>query len=269
MKKIIIIFSLCLVSVFTLSAQNRCDTLKWKMLYAMYVNLNHSPTQFFGNLYGAVINMDTLYSFSSCFAFTNVSNDTFLIGTEMTVLSKCAAYTDTGRFELDFGRTITFNLPNQMNPDDILGTSIEEEFNFPNMINTLKIYGLSFEEITHWEIINMVTGTSKDGLYSDSVVYAGADTAVFYITRTPPPSIIESTPTEISVFPNPAQFHFTVTNTEHANLTLYNVLGQQVKQVVGEGENTIIQTEGLPQGIYILKVEKEGAVLTKKIQISN
>jgi len=74
---------------------------------------------------------------------------------------------------------------------------------------------------------------------------------------------------DIQVYPNPAQSQFTVTNTENANLTLYNVLGQQVKQVAGTGENTLIHTEGLPQGIYILKVEKEGAVLTKKIQISN
>jgi len=82
-------------------------------------------------------------------------------------------------------------------------------------------------------------------------------------------NIAEYDASPISVFPNPAQSHFTVTNTENANLTLYNILGQKVRQVIGEGESTIIQTEGLPQGIYLLKVEKEGAVLTRKIQISN
>ena len=93
----------------------------------------------------------------------------------------------------------------------------------------------------------------------------------YYINVTEPytSAINDIAKETISVFPNPAQSHFTVTNTENANLTLYNILGQQVKQVIGDGENTIIYTEDLPQGIYLLKVEKEGAVLTKKIQISN
>ena len=81
-------------------------------------------------------------------------------------------------------------------------------------------------------------------------------------------SIAEQNNSDICVYPNPAQSQFTVTNTENANLTLYNILGQKVKQVVGEGENTVIYTEDLPKGIYLLKVEKEGAVLTKKVQIS-
>jgi hypothetical protein len=69
------------------------------------------------------------------------------------------------------------------------------------------------------------------------------------------------------IFPNPAHTHFTVTNTENATITMYNLVGQQVKQVVGKAENTIIQTEDLSSGMYILKVEKENGLLTKKVQV--
>ena len=270
MKKHIFIFSFCLASVFTLSAQDRCDTLKWKVTNTEYNKINPPSVQFFGNLHGAVINLDTLYSFTPFLYYTNISRDTFLQFTELSVLSNCAAYTDTGRFDFDFSFSLTFRIYDQINPGGESNVGFGEEFNFSNMISTLKMYGLSFEEITHWEMINMIIGTSIDGLYSDSVVSLGADTSIFYITRTPPtpPSIQETTQTEFFVFPNPAQSQFTVTNTENAKLSLYNILGQQVKQVIGEGENTIIYTEDLPQGIYILKIEKGDAVLTKKVQIS-
>jgi len=73
--------------------------------------------------------------------------------------------------------------------------------------------------------------------------------------------------TEIKVFPNPAQSQFTVTNTENANIYLYNILGQEVKQVVGKEENTTIYTDNLPAGMYILKVLKENRIVTKKVQV--
>lgn len=69
------------------------------------------------------------------------------------------------------------------------------------------------------------------------------------------------------IFPNPAQSQFTVTNTENATVCLYTVLGQKVKQVTDTEKNTIVQTENLPAGIYVVKVEKGNAVVTRKVQI--
>ena len=272
MKKVIIIFSLCLASIFTISAQDRCDTLKWKVSKSIYVKPNPSQTAFqnFGKLQGAVINLDTLSAFTPGFSLINISNDTFFIGEEFHVMSFCYAYTDTGRYDQYYGIPAGYFFGTQVNPNDTFPIWLRGgSFNFSDIINTFLGQGLNFEQITHWEIRNMLLKTSKDGQYSDSVIYLGADTAIFYLVKTPPtpPSILETTQAEISVFPNPAQSHFTVTNTENANLTLYNILGQKVKQVVGEGENTVIYTEDLPQGIYMLKVEKGDAVLAKKVQI--
>lgn len=70
-----------------------------------------------------------------------------------------------------------------------------------------------------------------------------------------------------TVFPNPARSHFTVTNTENANIQLYNMQGQKIKQLIGKEENTTIQTNNLSAGMYVLKVEKENAVVTKKVQV--
>jgi len=74
--------------------------------------------------------------------------------------------------------------------------------------------------------------------------------------------------TEIKVFPNPAHLQFTVTNTGNANIYLYNILGQEVKQVAGKEENTTIYTDNLPAGMYILKVLKGSILSTHKIQIT-
>lgn len=64
----------------------------------------------------------------------------------------------------------------------------------------------------------------------------------------------------ISIFPNPAQSQFIVTNAENATIQLYNILGQKVKQVTAKEENTIIQTEDLSAGMYV----KEMLLLQEK-----
>jgi len=74
---------------------------------------------------------------------------------------------------------------------------------------------------------------------------------------------------ERRVFPNPAQTHFTVTNTENASLQLYNMLGQEVFSTYSREENTTINVNTLPQGLYVLKVIQNGVGSTHKIVISD
>ena len=71
--------------------------------------------------------------------------------------------------------------------------------------------------------------------------------------------------TERKIFPNPAQTHFTVTNTANATLHLYNTMGQEVFSTYGKEENTIINVNTLPQGVYVLKVTKDGVLSTHKV----
>ena len=72
---------------------------------------------------------------------------------------------------------------------------------------------------------------------------------------------------EISIFPNPARSQFTITNTENATIELFNILGQKIKQISSKEENTVIHTQNLPIGIYLLKVKKGDTVIAKKVQI--
>ena len=265
MKKIS--FSLCFIlGIFTSYAQDRCDTLKWKTLETYYAKVHEGTYYKFND--SVTINMDTLSVFYPGIYYTNVSNDTFYKNTSITFCVGLKLCADTGTIVSFFDYT-TYPFPSNCLPEDALNAAIGLRVDFNDIVSIVEGKNMTIEDIAYCHLLVGVLHTSRDGQYSDSVVYAGMDTTLFYITKTPPPSIRETTQAEISVFPNPAQSQFTVTNTENANLTLYNVLGQEVRQVIGEGESTIIQTEGLPQGIYILKVEKEGAVLTKKVQIVN
>ncbi len=69
------------------------------------------------------------------------------------------------------------------------------------------------------------------------------------------------------VFPNPAQSQFTVTNTENANIQLYNMVGQRIMQTIGKEDNTIIYTDNLPAGMYVLRLEKGSTIQTQKLQV--
>ena len=71
-----------------------------------------------------------------------------------------------------------------------------------------------------------------------------------------------------TVFPNPARSQFTVTNTKNASLQLYNMVGQEILHTQSTEENTIINVSTLPQGLYMLKVVKDGAVKIYKVVIS-
>ena len=70
---------------------------------------------------------------------------------------------------------------------------------------------------------------------------------------------------KLQIFPNPAQTHFTITNTENADIYLYNIVGQEVLHIYGTEENTVINVNSLTQGVYLLKVVKEGNVSAHKV----
>ena len=80
-------------------------------------------------------------------------------------------------------------------------------------------------------------------------------------------SVTEPQAVERKIFPNPAQTHFTVTNTENANLYLYNVMGQEILRTYSTDKNTVINVNILPQGVYVLKVTKDGVLSTHKVLV--
>jgi hypothetical protein len=75
--------------------------------------------------------------------------------------------------------------------------------------------------------------------------------------------------TERKIFPNPARSQFTITNTEHADIRLYNIVGQEVFSTYSKEENTVINIDFLPQGLYVLKVVKEGNSSVHKVVVKD
>ena len=265
MKKSIFILSLYFaIGTFTSYAQ---DTLKLKTITTYYGEVNGGYFDRIGNLNGSTINMDSISVFYPEVSVVNISNDTFSSGVGYEVIMDFFIYADTGLLLYD--RNISQRAPLFIDffPNDT-ASFFFMSFKFSDIMSYNESIGIYLEQMSYWKLITGISYTSKDGTFTDSVFYAGADTSIFYVTKTPV-SIREVEQFSISVFPNPVRSQFTVTNTEDANITLYNILGQEVKRTQGTTEQTTIYTDNLPAGIYVLKVEKEGAVFTKKVQISD
>ena len=112
----------------------------------------------------------------------------------------------------------------------------------------------------------LVTGRAVK--YDDNYPYNNRSYLLYY-HPTKNTNIVE-TPLMASlrrVFPNPARSHFTVTNTTNANLYLYNMVGQEVWRAYSTDVETHCNAS-LPQGMYVLKVEKDGVLSTHKIVVS-
>jgi hypothetical protein len=69
------------------------------------------------------------------------------------------------------------------------------------------------------------------------------------------------------VYPNPTRGKFTITNTENTEIQVYNMLGQVVSRIYSKEENTVVNIDFLPQGMYVLKVVKDKTSSVHKIQV--
>jgi hypothetical protein len=265
MKKLIFIVSIVLCGITVLNAQERCDTLKLKCIKTGYCKFVGDSN--IRKLDGAVINIDSFPVITIIVGVTNVSNDTFLATNSLNFFSRASVHTDTGWF--GFGAYAAAKFERNFLPNDSSSyyTGIIYEFN--KMLNELEENdGITIDKISYFQSVIFVNYTDKDGLYSDSVFWAGADTSTFRIVKNGVGiKNLLTKQKDISIFPNPAQSQFTVTNAQDAMLRMYNILGQEVVSICSEGENAIINTNHLPRGLYVLKIEKENAILIRKVQI--
>jgi len=74
---------------------------------------------------------------------------------------------------------------------------------------------------------------------------------------------------EVEIFPNPAKDQLTLINGE-GKATIYNSLGQAVKQFAIDGNKATIQLSELEDGQYYLRVHQEdGTIVTKQFSKAN
>jgi len=265
MKKLAFVFSLLFAGIFISHAQNDCDTLKLKTIATRYGYISGNDFNTFGFLDGAVINIDTLSLFYLGIDVVNVSNDTFYSSETFRVEAVCVAYADTGLIGY-LSDEHTHYFGEALLPNDTMYAGIDIYIDLQYILDGL---GVDVEQVSYWKLIIGVGSTSKDGMYSNSAFFAGTDTSIFHVVKTPV-NIVETplTASLQTVFPNPARSQFTVTNTQNASLHLYNMVGQEVLHTQSTDENTIINVSTLPQGLYVLKVVKNGAVRMYKVVVS-
>ncbi len=72
-----------------------------------------------------------------------------------------------------------------------------------------------------------------------------------------------------NIYPNPAKDNLIVSlkNNETANISLFNILGQEVKTIITNDNQNTIDISNLNRGLYIVKVKQKGQTFTSKISI--
>lgn len=105
--------------------------------------------------------------------------------------------------------------------------------------------------------------TDADIAVKPSVIYFDDLTFTYSGTLT-----IESHQLEgVKIYPNPTLDLLNVSCPAGTNIEVYNVLGVKVKSELQVQENHSMNVSNLTSGVYILKMEFEGKVVTKKFQV--
>lgn len=102
-------------------------------------------------------------------------------------------------------------------------------------------------------------------LFSMSVAYSHG---ISQSMKTNPFGDQDKVKVELSVYPNPAYDFFTLnTNQEVKQISIYNIIGKEVKTYVSNPDNQYDLSE-LKRGIYILRIFGKDDHLIKAIRLS-
>ena len=71
----------------------------------------------------------------------------------------------------------------------------------------------------------------------------------------------------IEMYPNPSNGIVNFTNVENATIEVYNMMGQVVASESNVSENASIDLSGVANGNYIVRIVKDGAIATSKLNI--
>ena len=71
----------------------------------------------------------------------------------------------------------------------------------------------------------------------------------------------------IQMFPNPTNGIVNFTNVENATIEIYNLMGQVVASMSNASENASIDLSGVANGNYVVRIVKDGAIATSKLNI--
>lgn len=71
----------------------------------------------------------------------------------------------------------------------------------------------------------------------------------------------------VAIYPNPAREYFTVSGAENGRVTVYNAAGQLIVDQQVNSENQTINLPKGAQGVFMVKIQKENAIVTKSLVV--
>ena len=80
--------------------------------------------------------------------------------------------------------------------------------------------------------------------------------------------IAESQSDTFGIYPNPAFTTLTVENGNASEISVFNALGQKIKQVTAHAEKTVIDVSDLPNGLYLIKLSGNSTSISQHIIVA-
>ncbi|MEP5338204.1 MAG: T9SS type A sorting domain-containing protein [Algibacter sp.] len=80
-----------------------------------------------------------------------------------------------------------------------------------------------------------------------------------------PLSVSEVSANQTKIYPNPVKDIFTITNSQSADIIVYNILGKVVLNKKMENNNDSVDISNLNTGVYYVSINNNGVISNKKI----
>lgn len=168
----------------------------------------------------------------------------------------------------------TFGIPGQVQPTSIDETNHTVDVIMPQGTNLTSLVPEFLLSDDAWATVNgvqQVSGTTSNN-FIQPVVYTvhaedGIHTINWTITVTITTSINENE-VHFSLYPNPASGKVTIRSANYMDkLELLDTKGSIIRQIQNAGKDYILNVEGIPSGIYLVKVISENGVNTLKLSV--
>lgn len=205
--------------------------------------------------------MDSLYGISF-----RITSEAGLIDTTLTAINANSSWLGTNgsdmfAFQKHFPSAAVVDFAevknNHVNTNN--GTGVIASF---YIVTTDNLSGIA---ICNFDLSDVTCVTESQtyitlGVVNDSVV----------IDPTVMPGFAEADqPVEFRMYPNPANENVTIHTTFSTDvIEICDMTGRVVQSIVPNGNNTVIQTSGLSEGMYLVNVKNGSGVVTQKLTIS-
>jgi hypothetical protein len=168
--------------------------------------------------------------------------------------------------------TNTFTAP--ANGNDYTANSVYngsgEQIVYNNIGNSVNVTGLH-SNTHYWLRVYEASCNGANSFYRSNVT-AGNPKKVFTLPyqnpNRPMSDIDEEDVEDLELFPNPFTDRLTITGAV-SNITLFDYTGKEILRTKASGAETVLNTEGLANGLYILRVEDGTGLAYFKVIKSN